>query len=360
MDNLLREYAGTHYQYDARGNLIEKLHNGERSNFEWDLFNRLTGYRSETLRVNYQYDALGRRLIKQSEAHWRERPGLTPIQRHEEKTQLNRALGCGATLYGWDGDNLAWEGRDDHTIHYLYEPGSFVPLAQAICKKPVLLHQQPVYAGGYDIEQDPLWTTSPEPDAVDALAWYQCDHLGTPQELTDAHGEIVWSAQYKAWGVAKEAISTAARAAGIRNSIRFQGQYWDHETGLHYNRHRYYDPEIGRFIAKDPVGFAGGLNVYQYADNPVEWVDPLGLARKKGGSSGTPNQAQMKVERGQAPSEITRIDEPAPSVPNSQWHAHCRCGSGLNLDGSIHDKVNGKVTFSRKTIQWLREHGWSV
>ncbi|MEN4922547.1 RHS repeat-associated core domain-containing protein [Achromobacter spanius] len=277
LDNLLREYAGTHYQYDARGNLIEKLQNGKRSRFEWDLFNRLTGYRNETLRVSYQYDALGRRLMKQSEAHWRERPGMTPMQGQEEKTRLNRTLGCGATLYGWDGDNLAWEGRDDQTTHYLYEPGSFVPLAQAISKKPVLLHQQPVYAGGYDIDQDPLWTTSPEPDAVDALAWYQCDHLGTPQELTDTQGEIVWSAQYKAWGVAKEAISTAAQAAGIRNPIRFQGQYWDHETGLHYNRHRYYDPEIGRFIAKDPIGFAGGLNVYQYADNPVGWIDPLGL-----------------------------------------------------------------------------------
>ncbi|WP_235515370.1 RHS repeat domain-containing protein, partial [Achromobacter sp. Root83] len=160
--------------------------------------------------------------------------------------------------------------------------------------------------------QDPLWTTSPEPDGVDALAWYQCDHLGTPQELTDADGEIVWSAQYKAWGVAKEAISSAALAAGIRNPIRFQGQYLDYETGLHYNRHRYYDPEIGRFIAKDPIGFAGGyetglhynrhryydpeigrfiakdpigfaggLNVYQYADNPVGWVDPLGLSGRK-------------------------------------------------------------------------------
>ncbi|SEK08667.1 RHS repeat-associated core domain-containing protein [Achromobacter sp. NFACC18-2] len=278
LDNLLREYAGTHYHYDARGNLIEKLHNGKRSHFEWDLFNRLTGYRNDALRVDYQYDALGRRLIKQSEAQWRERPGMTPVQIREEKTRLNRALGCGATLYGWDGDNLAWEGRDDQTTHYLYEPGSFVPLAQAVSRKPVLLHQQPVYVGGYDIDQDPLWTTSPEPDSVDALAWYQCDHLGTPQELTDTQGEIVWSAQYRAWGLAKEVISTAAQAAGIRNPIRFQGQYWDRETGLHYNRHRYYDPEIGRFIAKDPIGFAGGLNVYQYADNPVEWIDPLGLA----------------------------------------------------------------------------------
>ncbi|KRC76067.1 hypothetical protein ASE30_05465 [Achromobacter sp. Root83] len=385
----MREYVGTHYQYDARGNLIDKLHNGKRSRFEWDLFNRLTGYSNDTLRVSYQYDALGRRLMKQSEAHWQERPGMTHAQRQEEKARLNRALGCGATLYGWDGDTLAWEGRDDQTTHYLYEPGSFVPLAQAISRKSVLLHQQPVYAGGYDIDQDPLWTTSPEPDAVDALAWYQCDHLGTPQELTDADGEIVWSAQYKAWGVAKEAISSAARSAGIRNPIRHQGQYLDYETGLHYNRHRYYDPEIGRFIAKDPIGFAGGyetglhynrhryydpeigrfiakdpigfaggLNVYQYADNPVEWIDPLGLAGKKGNSSGTPKQSQAKVAKGQAPSDITRIDGPEASVPNSQWHAHCKCGSGLNLDGSIHDKGRGDVTFSRKTIEWLRDHGW--
>ncbi|MEN5160720.1 RHS repeat domain-containing protein [Achromobacter spanius] len=163
-----------------------------------------------------------------------------------------------------------------------------MPLAQAISKKPVLLHQKPVYAGGYDIEQDPLWTTSPEPDAVDALAWYQCDHLGTPQELTDTQGEIVWSAQYKAWGVAKEAISTAAGAAGIRNSIRFQGQYWDHGTGLHYNRHRYYDPEIGRFIAKDPIGFVGGINLFVYAPNPIEWIDPFGLSKVSGAAGRKP------------------------------------------------------------------------
>ncbi|MNV21172.1 hypothetical protein D3C71_1121000 [compost metagenome] len=90
----------------------------------------------------------------------------------------------------------------------------------------------------------------------------------------------------------------------------------------------------------------------------MEWIDPLGLAGKKGNSSGTPKQAQAKVAKGQAPSDITRIDGPEASVPNSQWHAHCKCGSGLNLDGSIHDKGRGDVTFSRKTIEWLRDHGW--
>ena len=64
----------------------------------------------------------------------------------------------------------------------------------------------------------------------------------------------------------------------MNNPIWFQGQYHDHETGLHYNRYRYYDPRVGRFVSKDPISYAGGLNLYAYAPNPVEWVDPLGLA----------------------------------------------------------------------------------
>jgi RHS repeat-associated protein len=59
--------------------------------------------------------------------------------------------------------------------------------------------------------------------------------------------------------------------------IRFQGQQVDEESGLHYNRHRYYDPSAGRFISKDPIGLAGGLNSYRYAPNAIAWVDPLGL-----------------------------------------------------------------------------------
>ncbi|WP_255991110.1 RHS repeat domain-containing protein [Chitinolyticbacter albus] len=103
------------------------------------------------------------------------------------------------------------------------------------------------------------------------------DHLGTPQLLTDDAGQIAWSAEYKAWGEARAAISDAAKTADIANPIRFQGQYADEETGLHYNRHRHYDPEIGRFVSKDPIKLAGGLNVFAYGSNPVEWIDPLGL-----------------------------------------------------------------------------------
>ncbi|SEI54868.1 RHS repeat-associated core domain-containing protein [Achromobacter sp. NFACC18-2] len=137
----------------------------------------------------------------------------------------------------------------------------------------MLPHQQPVYADAYDIDRDPLWTTSPDPDPVDAMAWYHCDHLGPPQELTDAQGEIAWSAHYLAWGAAKEAISDAARAERIRNPIRFQGQHLDPETGLHYNRHRYYDPQTGRLIAKDTIRFAGG-SIFTNRPMAVQCCEP--------------------------------------------------------------------------------------
>ena len=99
-------------------------------------------------------------------------------------------------------------------------------------------------------------------------------------ELTDEQGDIAWSGVYKVWGLAKEQRSETAKRADVRNPLRFQGQYFDVETGLHYNRYRYYDPQVGRFIGKDPIGFAGGLNIYAYAPNPVDWIDPLGLAKR--------------------------------------------------------------------------------
>ncbi|WP_311767276.1 RHS repeat-associated core domain-containing protein, partial [Burkholderia cenocepacia] len=108
-----------------------------------------------------------------------------------------------------------------------------------------------------------------------------CDQIGTPQLLTDDDGDVVWEASYKAWGEAREVIARASKVAGMvaKNLLRFQGQQGDDETGLHYNRHRYYDPSSGRFVSKDPIGLSGGLNVYQYAPNPIGWIDPLGLAR---------------------------------------------------------------------------------
>ncbi|QVM98884.1 RHS domain-containing protein [Pseudomonas sp. SORT22] len=217
-------------------------------------------------------------------AKYQHRREAGPAWNQNEQRKLDQQYGCGNTLYGWDGDTLAFENRTHdlgaRLTHYVYEPGTFVPVAQAVEHRSIKLLLEPVYDFPYDIERDPVWQHNPAPAPFDAFAWYQCDHLGTPMELTDEQGEVAWSGTYKAWGAAQEKRSDTAKRAGIHNPLRFQGQYFDVETGLHYNRYRYYDPGVGRFVGKDPIGFAGGLNVFAYAPNPTQWTDALGLARR--------------------------------------------------------------------------------
>ena len=119
-----------------------------------------------------------------------------------------------------------------------------------------------------------MWTTDPVFMKIGTeYFYYQSDHLGTPQMLTDQTGAIVWSADYGSFGEAS--ISIAAE----ENNLRFPGQYYDAETGLHYNWHRYYDPEVGRYLQNDPIGFAGGINFYLYVGaNSLRFVDPYGLS----------------------------------------------------------------------------------
>lgn len=102
--------------------------------------------------------------------------------------------------------------------------------------------------------------------------YYHCDHLGTPRRLTNAFGEVVWAADYDAFGQARVARGL------IHNPLRFAGQYHDQETGWHYNRFRYYSPHQGRYLSQDPLGFLAGANFYAYVDNnPIGASDPLGL-----------------------------------------------------------------------------------
>ncbi|MGB7991809.1 MAG: RHS repeat-associated core domain-containing protein, partial [Candidatus Methylophosphatis roskildensis] len=170
----------------------------------------------------------------------------------------------------------------------------------------------------------PAPTLPPAKPLASRVLYVHCDHLGTPQELTDADGNLVWAADYAAWGkvkkierpqtahrpqyhpvagntvlksepqadaIADEAANAALYAEPVELNLRFQGQYYDDETGLHYNRFRYYDPDVGRFVSQDPIGLAGGENLYQYAGNPVVLVDPLGLAASS--TSGHSTHAQQ-------------------------------------------------------------------
>jgi RHS repeat-associated protein len=213
-----------HFSYDAAGNLTEERRGKAGrlvSRYAYDSDNRLIRAETPDGVSQYRYDPLGRRIAK-----------VTPD---------------GETRFVYDGAKLLQETRAEQCRTYLFEPGGFRPLA---CIDQV---------GG----------------AASQVYYYHLDHLGTPRELTDAAGKIVWSARYRAYGAL-----ALADVADIDNPLRFQGQYFDAETGLHYNLHRYYDPQAGRFIHQDPIGLTGGVNLFQYAVNPVNWVDPLGLTGK--------------------------------------------------------------------------------
>ncbi|MND98716.1 putative deoxyribonuclease RhsC [compost metagenome] len=227
-DNRIKQWRDQEYRYDPWGNLVEKRSGHSKlQHFSYDCENRLV--RAETL-VNgklesqgeYRYDSLGRRIAKQAEING--------------EVEQKRFL--------WQGLRMLREETPGQSILYLYEPGSYAPLARV---DQVEGEGQKVY-------------------------YFHTDQIGTPLELTDSLGEVVWQATYRSWG-AVEQLS----ASKIEQNLRFQGQYFDGETGLNYNIYRFYDSESGRFITQDPIGLTGSLNLYQYAVNPMIWIDPWGL-----------------------------------------------------------------------------------
>ncbi|WP_260432614.1 RHS repeat domain-containing protein, partial [Burkholderia sp. Bp9140] len=184
-----------------------------------------------------------------------------------------------------------WQGAS----LYLHEPGTFVPLAR--------LDETLVEAAFVATDAEGRFVQVPA-KTRHATLFYQNDHLGTPQELLDESGKVVWVGRYRAWGGEKTVWRETPERNEAGNAIRFQGQYRDEETGLHYNRYRYYDPGSGRFMSKDPIDLAGGLNVWQYAPNPVQWIDPFGLAKYyRGAKAGSkpsfePRPGEYKVRDG--------------------------------------------------------------
>ncbi|MEA9991166.1 RHS repeat-associated core domain-containing protein, partial [Pseudomonas sp. RTS1] len=254
--NRLMIQGDRHYDYDAFGNLIrERRGKGQQlvTEYRYDCQHRLVGVTTPNGQTaSYRYDPFGRRISKTVDG----------------KT----------TEFFWQGDKLVAEHHAERHRSYLYEPDSFRPLA--------------LLDGFGPKETKPYH--------------YQLDHLGTPQELTSPEGEIVWSAHYRAYGqIARLDVGK------VDNPLRFQGQYFDAESGLHYNRHRYYNPDIGRYLTPDPVRLAGGINGYQYVPNPTGWVDQLGLNTCPGSNGCKPTTSQDN------PIENARVDEGQPSAPQT-------------------------------------------
>jgi RHS repeat-associated protein len=218
-NNELESVGGVSYTYDQDGNLSTKTENGVTTVYTWDVDNRLIQVTNTNgLNAQYSYDVFGKRLGK----------------------TVNGAT----TFFEYADEGLIAEMTSDGTITKTY---------------------------GWKIKgkwgTDPLWmhvvnsTTEPM-----GYFWYQNDHLGTPQKLTNPSGAVVWSATADAFGNA-----TVDPASTIVNNLRFSGQYYDEETGLHSNWWRYYDPLSGRYISEDPIGtllrlgFADAMNGQEYS-----------------------------------------------------------------------------------------------
>jgi len=177
------------------------------------------------------------------------------------------------------------------------------------------------------------------------------DHLGTPQVITDAASGVVWSAIYKPFGGVAW-LTTAL----IENNIRFPGQYYDGETGLHYNYFRYYDPETGRYITSDPIGLGGGLNTYAYVGgNPVGLIDPYGLFDLNQHVGITVDAAlEFGLPQSQAQQlgvDVANVDGlPGAQDPsNSHMHAMSCSGEGrMSAQNKFIDYVNNNLALKNR------------
>jgi RHS repeat-associated protein len=117
-----------------------------------------------------------------------------------------------------------------------------------------------------------------------ALYWYHTDHLGTPQALTDRHGQIAWQAQYDPFGEVVLLVNN------VTQPLRFPGQYFDEETGLHYNYFRDYDPGTGRYVQSDPIGV-----IKDYGDPEMQVSNLIGVRLDPKILEMTPNQLYVYV-----------------------------------------------------------------
>ncbi|EDW2795282.1 RHS repeat protein [Salmonella enterica] len=270
-----------------------------------------TQYGETQAEGRYIYDPTGRRVGKRV---WKREP----VHWRETRTELSRRPY--ETWYGWEGDRLATIRTQQRRVQTVYAPGSFTPLLRVETENTELaktryrsLAEKLEQEGSGDgeavqfpaalramldrledelrrdavSEESRAWLTQcgltaeqmknqlePRPEPERKIHLYHCDHRGLPLALISPDNTVAWRAEYDEWG---NQLSEE-NPEYLEQLIRLPGQQYDEESGLHYNRHRYYSPGLGRYITQDPIGLKGGWNLYAYPLNPIKDTDPLGLS----------------------------------------------------------------------------------
>ena len=184
---------------------------------------------------------------------------------------------------------------------------------------------------------------------------YHCNHLGTPQELTNQDGDVIWLSYDRAWGGSfdtiykQQFIDNFALNKFELQPFKFQGQSLDTETGLHYNRFRYYDSDVGMFIQRDPIELLGGFNVFAYAPNPVMWIDPWGLNPCNDAKGNTNNSRRSAFQKAKKDANVPKSQQPDKIFDdkNNRWQQYRYVKMTDKNGKSILDK-NGNTIWTRE------------
>ena len=281
------------YQYSPLGNVTDKVTEHGTYTYEYDKLNRLTEAENPTLNdESYTYDAIGNRLTSAAvTGNWNynlnnELLGFadTSFNFDDNGNMTRKTVGSELTFYTYDVEDRLVKVEDSMVAtvaEYYYDP-----FGRRLWKEVEGVRTYFVYSDegliaeldntgneikSYGYMPDSQWGTDPLfVRMAGQYYWYRNDAQGTPQKIVDTSGRVVWAAVYDSFGNCQVLVDE------IINNLRFAGQYYDQETGLHYNLNRYYDPKLGRYLRTDPFG--DGLNLYSYCfSNPNSWIDPEGL-----------------------------------------------------------------------------------
>ncbi|HCF0830673.1 TPA: RHS repeat protein, partial [Pseudomonas aeruginosa] len=361
---LLRQKVGpwqSDYQHDANGNIQQHHHSlWGTLDYQYDPLDRLTEERGVQGGRSYAYDAVGNRTQRSDNPA---SGGTASSQDYQYAPDSNRLTAIGAQAVTSDAAGNLTQDRAARKLAYDAQ-GRLQSVSldgqqvaeyryNALGQRIVKLTPESIttYLYGPDgqllgeAEHDGsgrklraqyyLWLDSLPLATIDAdydaqgkvgnptLLYLHGDHLDTPRLATDASGQIAWQWQSDAFGRG-EALSQGSTQV----NLRFPGQYYDAESGLHYNYFRDYDPETGRYVESDPIGLAGGLNTYVYVEgNPLAYVDEWGHSKTNGKHAN--KSSPMTVGDFNKNSDPAKIQEAIREAETNGKNAHAKALKGL-------------------------------